>query len=741
MRKLIVLLSITILILFIIGCNPKQITYNVEPEGAGAIEEVTHDNGIITVGAIPNEGYKFDHWSGGLEGYVNHCPKDSIEGNEVTAHFIEHSPTQIVDDDFETGDFSLNPYTLGGSADPAVQDSEVNGGSYAVQFGDINHDEESHFMLEDVTVNAETTVSFYVKVDCETSSYGFYDGFVFSVDGTTVIEWDNDDASDWTQYEHTLSAGVHTLKWAYTKDYIGDSGADTAWVDDLVLDGDITIEPPKPEIAVSGVENGDTVNRKVLADEAVDITYSIQNMGKAPLYVDNVIVDNPDFTISQQPASEVASGENTKFVLNVTVGEGQTKTTSVMIPNSDDDESPFMFDLTIEGVDAQPGWLFMMYMDGDNNLEEDLWGDINEMEYGLYQLQDNGVDISNIHFLILWDGTSGHVSYTPEGGKLYELAPDSVEDTELADGTIDLTSEKWWTGDEPNVGDGANVTGFLNWAEARYTGYMNRMIMFSNHGGGPGKDDDRPKTKAVCWDDDNGGDYLSTTELSGAIEAAGFGPGNKLSIVGFDVCLLGNIEEGYQLRNVSDYMVASPESEQIDGWEFNDWIPRMTSDMEETESLITHMVQSYRDNFGGDQTMTGANLTQMDNLKQAIDELASAIIADGKESEAQSIMSSVHSYSWGGVLHEFGEFCMDLETSSSMTTNIQNKAGIAGEALGEAIVYAWAGPSGGNYDGTGPDIDRGLSICATPTADEGYTNLDFATSVTANGWYELISSW
>jgi hypothetical protein len=400
-------------------------------------------------------------------------------------------------------------------------------------------------------------------------------------------------------------------------------------------------------------------------------------------------------------------------------------------------------DKTITAVFAEPkeeGWLFMMYMDGDNNLENALWTDINEMEYGLYQLDQSGVDISKIHFMILWDGASNGDS------ELFELAPDSSENYTLSSNTINHTSEKWWTGNEVNVGDGDNVTAFLTWAEAKYPDYTHRMLMFSNHGGGPGKDADFP-LKAVCWDDTNGGDYLSTSEIRVSVENAGFGMGNKLSIIGFDVCMQGNIEEAYEHRNISEYFVASPESEGGDGWEFNDWIPRISGSMMSPEDLSTEIVMSFKDNFAGwggyysYDTLTAANLSEMDNLKQAIDELATAIVTDNKISEAKSIMNSTHSYNYS-YLHEFGEFCMDLESSSNMTTNIKNKATATSNALGKSIVYAWADSNGGNYDGRGDVIKRGLSISATTSiGGEGYTSLDFSNSTTSIGWYELINQW
>jgi hypothetical protein len=740
MRKLLALLVI-IALTTVFSCTPGGYNFKISPAGAGYVELTERENGITTIDAFANEGYIFDYWEGGLEGYINNCPTSMAVGKNITAHFKTYAPLQIVSDDFETGDFSKNPYVFGGNANPFIQSDDVHGGTNAVRFGAIDHSQTSSFALEDLSVNSETTVSFYVKVDSETSSYGVYDGFIFYVDDVQIIKWDKDDCANWTIYEHTLTEGTHTLKWEYKKDSSVSAGEDTAWVDDIVFNGNLTIEPPKPAISVTGVANNGSVNRKVLAGEPTELTYNIQNVGKATLYVGDVVLSNQQYSIVQQPQHELAQGESTKFILSVNVGIAQTKTVNVMIPNSDPNNSPFTFDINVEGVDAQPGWLIMMYMDGDNNLEGLLWGDINEMEYGLYQMNPDLRE--DVKILVLWDGNPGYDSYPPEGGRLYELGTEDTENQSLSTETIDHTAEKWWSGDEVDMGDGATITEFINWSRTKYPGFMNEVFIMSNHGGGVKKSYGPPDRYG--WSDDTNGSHLYTNEIQQGFINAGCDV-DTLSIIGMDACIMSAVEEAYEYRNLAEFFVAAPENEGGDGWEYDDWLPNMTSNTDPRE-LAQILVESYRDDIGGDQCLTATDLSEMENLKTKIDNVAALLYAEGNT--AKTVISSTASN--GNSCWYLGELFKKI-TSSSLSQPLKDAATEAHNTLGNAIVYSWRGSyySGPQYNGPGTTTKEGLVI--EKTKENWYTTnpvgeygeLDFCTTTddgVVNTWTELLNAW
>lgn len=257
-------------------------------------------------------------------------------------------------------------------------------------------------------------------------------------------------------------------------------------------------------------------------------------------------------------------------------------------------------------------WLVVMYMDGDNNLNDPIFMDMNEVEYGLWYIRRlNDQPESNydsVNAVALWDGavswteTNGageEVTKTPQIGKsgtyIYELGRDSGSSTTyttsdgcvLSENTKNLSyTAPWLVGTnqtistslpnnahgELNMGDKQTLINFLNWVNDHYTATKGVILQFSNHGGGPRsvmyaedaegrtyKIGDDSGRRALCWDDSAGSNqFLKTKDVSDALTTAGFTGTNKLSMILMDVCLGSSLEDAYQFRNNADYLAASP---------------------------------------------------------------------------------------------------------------------------------------------------------------------------------------
>jgi len=87
-----------------------------------------------------------------------------------------------------------------------------------------------------VTVGSTKSVKFYWKVSSEAN----YDYLRFYIDGVEKAAIAGN--VDWTQVSYNISAGTHTLKWSYIKDYSVSSGSDCGWIDKLEL-GDPASDP------------------------------------------------------------------------------------------------------------------------------------------------------------------------------------------------------------------------------------------------------------------------------------------------------------------------------------------------------------------------------------------------------------------------------------------------------------------------------------------------------------------
>jgi hypothetical protein len=146
-----------------------------------------------------------------------------------------------------TFDSGLIPDELFWSGTPGsvVDRADATGGTAkALQFPDINDDEETFFELaaEAEPGNDTFTVRF------EVSSEEGYDFLRITVDGTDVLEPGEPGVSGvgagWQELSVTLAHGSRTLRLAYSKDSSADDGDDTAYISKIIY--------PAGERAVTG---------------------------------------------------------------------------------------------------------------------------------------------------------------------------------------------------------------------------------------------------------------------------------------------------------------------------------------------------------------------------------------------------------------------------------------------------------------------------------------------------------
>ncbi len=238
--------------------------------------------------------------------------------------------------------------------------------------------------------------------------------------------------------------------------------------------------------------------------------------------------------------------------------------------------------------------LMIMYMDGDNDLNDPIYLDMNEVEYGLYQIRTaSGVPESgykSVNVVALWDGWKGDGTKPQlkhSGSVIYELGMDSSNVTTylsssgcvLSSKTKDLsytagkgTVNPWLESGEVDMSSKDTLKNFLQWVQARYEA-TDVILQFSNHGGGPRSYTANTLTlpngmsyhipgvgdrRAMCWDDGSGGNtFLKTGDVSEVLADCGYAS-NKLSMIIEDVCLGGSIEEAYQYKDYAKYLLASP---------------------------------------------------------------------------------------------------------------------------------------------------------------------------------------
>lgn len=205
----------------------------------------------------------------------------------------------------------------------------------------------------------------------------------------------------------------------------------------------------------------------------------------------------------------------------------------------------------------------LAYIAGDNDLSDNGLEDIQEMcDVGASRRTHVGVQI---------DTEGEH-----DGSIRYEISePDPTGTAHRV--VIERLGES-------DSGNPEILYQFLRWGFDRYPA-RHRLAVVWNHGAGF-----RTARRDIAYDDY--GSSLDMTELQRALRRAGLGPRNKLAILGFDACLMNMLEVVYQLRDETEYIVGSQQTEPGDGWPYDRVLAAMNAGPGR-EALARRIVRIY----------------------------------------------------------------------------------------------------------------------------------------------------
>ncbi|BDU50100.1 clostripain-related cysteine peptidase [Haliovirga abyssi] len=244
-------------------------------------------------------------------------------------------------------------------------------------------------------------------------------------------------------------------------------------------------------------------------------------------------------------------------------------------------------------ADGKNKKVFMVYLTGDSNLNGEETDDNGNNYYSsssddvtrdLEEIKSSIIDKNNIDVYVYIDTKYSESGYS-EG--IYHK-----EGNELI---------KKKTLSEVNTGDEESLKGFINFVFDNTNG-MTYILDVWGHGSGwwDDKFGNENNTRAIGYDDSSDGDSLDLWELERAIKNSKI---KKVDILYFDACLMGSIEVGYQLKDVSNYIVGSPELTPGRGGAYKEIIESVSnsgSDLKEVSKDIAIInLNSYK--IGGSQ--------------------------------------------------------------------------------------------------------------------------------------------
>ena len=398
-------------------------------------------------------------------------------------------------------------------------------------------------------------------------------------------------------------------------------------------------------------------------------------------------------------------------------------------------------------------WTFMVYLDGDNNLDGNASTDLNEMKKGLSSAGTS----KKVNVIVLHDGDGASDT------KLYKVTESGL--TTLNSGTA------IFSGSEADMSSADTLKKFGVWAVKNYPAKKYALIMW-DHGGGwrDGEGENTADSRhcgcsfslmgAVPADasaykgfsqDDNSADSSKMITLAdgaygGALSAIKTQAGQKLSIIGFDACLMGMYEVGAASAAYGDYLVASAESEPGSGWDYKAILKALaTTPTMNALTLSKEIVDSYNSHSSYSATLAVFDLSKVSAMTTALGSFGSAlktaIATSSYKSAIKTIRSNTQQYGYQEHI-DLKHFATQVSTSSSLPSSVKTAASSVLTNISSYMVYAKV-KSAKSYWGYSHDNASGIAVFFPEAFDckywgEGYVPYSADPCKDSNnesGWY------
>ena len=158
-----------------------------------------------------------------------------------------------------------------------------------------------------------------------------------------------------------------------------------------------------------------------------------------------------------------------------------------------------------------------------------------------------------------------------------------------------------------NMADPNTLASFMKFAKDSYPADKYALIMWDHRGGavsGFGQDQNASKN-----------DHLLIDEIKKALDAFG----TKLEFVGFDACLMANMETAYALKDNAKFLIASEETEPGTGWDYLMILNNLSRNTSQTgdvtgRTIVDSFIASNSSYRNPDATLSCIDLSKMDNV-------------------------------------------------------------------------------------------------------------------------------
>ena len=310
-------------------------------------------------------------------------------------------------------------------------------------------------------------------------------------------------------------------------------------------------------------------------------------------------------------------------------------------------------------------WTIAVYMTS-TDLADFAFDDVNEMELAVSRFAPGAA------ITVFWDQWRGK-SFPTSSQAAWDTTGRAViaPDTNL--GTI---ATEFQILPEQNTGDPAVLKDFLTWTMEVRPATRYGVVMW-DHGGG---------LSGVNFDDESGYDSITVQELRKAIGDAGMSP----SVLMYDACLMGNVEQFYELRTVAPVQVASEEVINGPGYDYRTAFATLESAPAAVtpEILARGVVDSFTTQYGTDgaSTLAAVSSAGMTAVATAIKAFADSTtgFSDAQWSRLRALVGQVTRFEFPQYV-DLGQLMERVSTASTFGADARSAAAAVVSAIGDAV--------------------------------------------------------
>jgi len=271
--------------------------------------------------------------------------------------------------------------------------------------------------------------------------------------------------------------------------------------------------------------------------------------------------------------------------------------------------------------DEKAEWTYMVYMDGDNNLEEASLYDFLEIE--------KAGSSKNANVVVQWDRSKGYFKGKEDwsGARRYYITKGSGDW---------ISSDYLSSMGEIDMADPKSLSDFVGWAIEKYPAKKYALVLW-NHGGG--------WTSLLV--DDGSNNSMKMPQFREAMSSINQKLGKKLDLLILDMCLMAQYDVMLEISPYADFMVGSEEVVPGNSFNYTPIINGLSSKPKQSsrELAILQVDEygKYYENQESATTLSAMDLSKTQKLQTAFNDFTGELDNLVKNGKWRSV-AEIHQY-------------------------------------------------------------------------------------------------